>query len=127
VIEVWPSDLAALFAKAGMPRRAPPAAGDCGSDGTNSAAARPRITSPRSGVSYAIRTRDAGSEPLRLAATADGSVSRLYWFADDAFIAATAAGEAASWMPPAAGDYLLTVVDERGGSDSRPVRISLLP
>ena len=127
VIEVWPSDLAALFAKAGMPRRAPPAAGDCSSDGTNSAAARPRITSPRSGVSYAIRTRDADSEPLRLAATADGSVSRLYWFADDAFIAATGAGETASWIPPAAGNYLLTVVDERGGSDSRPVRISMLP
>jgi penicillin-binding protein 1C len=145
VIEVWPSDLAELFAKAGMPRRAPPAAGDCGEGATTTAATRPRITSPLAGVSYTIRGGlPAGDRPpakragsgagpapdgaaVRLAAVADGAVERLYWFADDAFVAATRSGEAASWQPPGPGQYTLTVVDDRGGSDSRPVRVALVP
>ena len=57
--EFWSSDLMRLFAQAGIPRRPPPAAGDCADDAA--AGAPPQIVSPLAGVSYPVREARLGS------------------------------------------------------------------
>jgi penicillin-binding protein 1C len=62
-----------------------------------------------------------------LSADADADVGSLYWFADSAYLGRTAAGQSLSWRPEQAGIFLLRVVDDHGRSDSRSIRIGLLP
>jgi penicillin-binding protein 1C len=126
VYEFWPSDLSALFARAGIPRRRPPEPGDCGSASTL-AAAKPAITSPMSGAAYDLRTRRLGADPLAFTATADGAVRTLYWFVDSAYVGASAPSRSLYWTPSRPGRYDLSVVDDHGASDTRKLEIELVP
>lgn len=122
--EFWSSDLMRLFAQAGIPRRAPPAAGDCAD--SEPAGAAPQIVSPLSGVSYSVREGQLGSERLAFNANAEGDVRRLYWFVDDAFVGQSPPGVALGWAPQRPGAYTLSVVDENGRSDRRELRVELV-
>ncbi|MGH8314606.1 MAG: penicillin-binding protein 1C, partial [Steroidobacterales bacterium] len=126
VYEYWPSDLSALFARAGIPRRRPPEQGDCGVSNTF-AAAKPAITSPTNGAAYEVRTRSLGADALALTATADGAVRTLYWFVDSAYVGASAPSRSLYWTPSHPGRYDLSVVDDHGASDARKLEIELLP
>jgi penicillin-binding protein 1C len=126
VYEYWPSDLAALFARAGVPRRRPPEPGDCGPSNTL-AAAKPAITSPTSGAAYEVRTRRLGADALVLTATADGAVRTLYWFVDSAYVGASAPSRSLYWTPSHPGRFDLSVVDDHGASDARKLEVELLP
>ena len=118
VFEYWPSDMLALFQKAGMPLRAPPE-GDCGE--TAVADSGPQIVSPLRGLTHLQRT--GRREPLTLRAEAGSGSGKLLWFAGDALLGAAKPGEALSWQAPRAGRYTLRVVDERGMADSREVLV----
>ena len=142
--EVWPSDLARLFAQAGMPRKAPPVADDCGGgqtlvagragnrSTTGSASAmgtlgnegRPQITSPIRGAAYALRASRAGDARVALNATADGEVRQLYWFIGDAYIGSSKPGVALAWRPERPGSYTVRAVDEQGRGDSRELKVA---
>jgi len=74
-----------------------------------------------------------GRGPLRrymrdaaLAATADADVHVLYWFVDDAYVGRGTPGEPVYWQPPAAGDFRVRAVDDRGRSDERPLDVKLV-
>jgi penicillin-binding protein 1C len=127
VYEFWPSDILHLYAQAGMPRRRPPPAGDCASATSDVAGVPPAITSPLSGATYTLRADRLGSETVPLAANAEADVHELYWFVDDAFVAAAKPGVALPWLPPHTGQFDLRVVDDRGRADSRELRIALAP
>ena len=126
VYEFWPSDLRALFAKAGMPRRRPPESGDCGTP-EFSVAARPSIASPLSGAVYQIRAQRLGADALNLVASGDGAIRRLYWFVDSSFVGQSEPSAPLAWIPPRAGEFEISVVDDQGASDSRTVRVGLIP
>ena len=121
VFEYWPSDLARLFAQAGLPRRTPPAE-TC--DALSAAGAQPVITSPLRATSY---TQRAGASPqvIALNATADADVQALHWFANGTYVGAAQPGTALGWQP-VPGRYVLRVVDDRGRADAREVRIELV-
>lgn len=119
VFEYWPSDMRALFQKAGMPLRAPPA-GDCG-DGAALADTGPQIVSPLRGLTHLQRT--SKREPLMLVAESGSSGGKLLWFAGDALLGAVKPGQALAWQAPKAGRYTLRVVDEHGLADSRDILI----
>lgn len=119
--EYWPSDMRRMFRDAGMPRREPPRAADCGTDIAEGDA--PQIVSPLRGVTYTARL----SKPAPLALRADGGSGHQYWFSNDALIGDVAAGDALAWNPPRAGRYLLRVVDEKGRSDSRDLVVEIVP
>lgn len=124
VLEYWPSDLMQLFSAAGMPRRVPPAPGDCGGVAAG-AGDGPRILSPMHAVTYRLRTgRDNGGE-LGLLATADGAVRQLYWFVDGAFVGVSRPNRPLAYTPPRGGLLALSVVDDHGRSDGRPLRVEL--
>lgn len=126
VYEFWPSDILRLYEQAGVPRRRPPADGDC-RDAPALAGMRPQITSPLTGVVYPVRAARLGTEPVPLAANADADVRTIYWFVDSAFVGIGKPGMALQWSPVRAGDFEVSAVDERGRSDTRPLRIQLLP
>jgi len=122
VYEYWSSDLARVFAQAGIPRRQPPADADC----AVAAGAAPQITSPLRGAAYTVRARrDSGSEEARVAfsATVDANVREVYWFVDDDYIGAVKPGESLFWQPLAAGTHNARAVDDHGRSDTRELRV----
>jgi penicillin-binding protein 1C len=120
VYEYWPSDLAQLFAQAGMPRRQPPPS-DCtgGEPGT-----APAITSPLRATTY---TQRVGAPPqvIALNATAEADAAELHWFANEAYLGSTRPGVALGWQP-VPGSYVLRAVDGRGRADARNVRVELI-
>jgi penicillin-binding protein 1C len=125
VYEYWPSDLARVFAQAGMPRRMPPALPDCQGAGQTSGDP-PRITSPLKGSTYQIRVSRLGSEAIAFSATTDAASRTLYWFVDDAYLGSIPSGQALMWAPERAGRFLVRVVDDRGHTDSRALSVGAL-
>lgn len=121
VHEFWPTDLLRLFARAGAPRRAPPAWDPSCGIAERPAGAPPRITSPLSEVSYALRL---GADPaIPLTAAADADASRLYWFVDDRQVAESLPGKPAVWQAEP-GRYMVRVVDDLGRSDAREIVVA---
>ena len=121
VYEFWPSDLAHLFAQAGLPRRRPPVS-SCAEDGAFGNP--PTITSPLRAITY---TQRAGAAPqsIALAAVAEGDARELHWFANETYLGATKPGMPLGWKP-GPGTYTLHVVDDQGRTDTRPVRVELV-
>jgi penicillin-binding protein 1C len=124
VFEFWPSELMQLFAQAGMPRRRPPEPSEC----TNAVASGtpPRITSPLTTVTYALRSQRMGNETIPLAANADSETRRVHWFVDDSYVGSGPPGVAVAWTPLRAGRYLVRAVDDHGRADTRALEISVV-
>lgn len=121
--EFWPSDLLALFRLAGIPRRMPPPENPfCPLAEQASRGAAPAIVSPRSGVTYSVRSTDGDAMGVELAAVVDADVRRLYWFQDERLLGVTASGDTLTWKP-GPGSYLVRAVDDHGRSASRPVHV----
>ena len=127
VHEFWPSDLARVFAQAGIPRRRPPEGADCAGLTDDGQGNPPRITSPWRATKYALRLSHPEQRQLTLAATVDADVARVYWFAGETYIGAAKAGEPLAWTPDRAGQWTLSVVDDRGRHDERRVDVSVEP
>lgn len=113
VFEVWPSDVARLFALAGLPRKTPPpVSGVCESDVVVTRA--PRILSPQPGITYRLRRDKKEESHVLLLAHADGAARSLTWFAGHELLGTVKAGESLDWTAPS-GQYELRAVDDRGG------------
>jgi penicillin-binding protein 1C len=124
VFEFWPSDLARVFAQAGIPRQRPPAGSDCKTQ--DWLGSPPHITSPYRATSYTLRLSHPELGGLSLSATVDADVSHLYWFVGDSFVGSAANGATVAWNPRRAGHYRLSVVDDHGRQDERDIDISLV-
>lgn len=114
LFEVWPSDIARLFARAGLARRAPPPQIEA-CDGEELLSERPpRILSPQPEMTYHLRRDTAEQQHLPLLAHADGAARALTWFAGTEMLGTVKPGEALEWSAPS-GRYELRAVDDRGG------------
>jgi penicillin-binding protein 1C len=122
VYEFWPSHLAALFARVGIPRRTPPPyAAACV---TRSIAGRPlRIDSPQARVVYAVR--DGADDTIPFSAVADADGRRVSWFVDDAFVGQSAPGGTLFW-PARPGRWVVRAVDEQGRAVAQPLAVELV-
>ena len=125
VFELWPSDTLRLFAQAGMPRRQPPAPADCqrGIPGSHP----PSINSPLRNATYTLRASRVGSESIPLAATTDGGVRTLHWFVDDAYVGTARPDATVTWTPGRSGTFTVRAIDDQGQSDSRELRVAVIP
>jgi penicillin-binding protein 1C len=124
VYEFWPSDLAHVFAQAGIARRKPPQNPACANAGTLEGVP-PQITSPLRGSSYVMRVSRQDRQSIAFTAVTDADVRTLYWFVDGAFAGSSKPGEPLFWQPASAGSYRLRAVDDQGRSDERPLDIRL--
>ena len=124
IYEFWPSDLAGVFAQAGIPRRRPPAGAEC-AGARDWQGSPPRISSPLRGTRYALRVNRPEHNQVPLEAAADGDVARVYWFADGSFLGDSVAGGVLNWSPSRAGHYVLRVVDDHGRVATRELDVIL--
>ncbi len=124
VYEFWPTDLARVFAQAGIPRRKPPAGSDCALD-DHGLGSPPRIQSPLRATRYTLRLSRPQQSAITLNASVDADVARVFWFSGDSYIATTRAGESASWTPVQAGVFRISAVDDHGRADTREVEVTM--
>ena len=113
-----------------MPRRVPPTLpAKCSQARAQTNFAPPQITSPLTGVSYAIRLGDIRlKKPETIALRANHTrVGSIYWFAGNSFIAKSEHNESVAWAPQTAGRVILRAVDEAGLADRREVNVEFLP
>lgn len=126
VFEFWPSDLAAVYAQAGLPRRRPPAGADCA--GASSAqGSAPRLHSPLHGTTYSLRLSRPEQSSIALSASVDADVQRVHWFVGAAYLGSAASGERLQWTPTRAGQHRVRAVDDHGRASERNVGVELLP
>jgi len=124
VYEVWPSELAALFARAGLPRRPLPPPGPGCLALEQERGKPPRITSPLASARYLLNPRRSAWEPVPFLAELEGDARRVFWHVDRRFVGSSDAGKAFLWRPQP-GTYLVRAVDDRGRSDSVTLRVEL--
>ena len=123
--EFWPSELAAMFAAAGIAKTPPPPLDPrCSPEGTLPGAP-PVILRPKAGLIYHLRP-EAPRHILLLQAHADAGIRTLHWFADGRLIGRSAPGETLEWET-GPGTYLLRVVDDAGRAVTRRVIVRMLP
>jgi penicillin-binding protein 1C len=123
IFEFWPSDLLAIFKKAGIHRHIPPFfESDCALSDNNGIS--PKITSPQAGVNYVINAQSHLENTIPLIAVTDAGIESLYWFINETFIAKTKADEAYLWHPKP-GTFVIRAVDEHGLSAARDVHVEL--
>jgi penicillin-binding protein 1C len=119
VYEFWPSDLLALFERAGVPRRLPPPfAPTMDNELLSRGGHAPKINLPANEMTISQNPANTAGIPLR--AETETGVRKLYWFADKTFLGACDAHEVLCWKP-APGVYQLTALDDHGRSASRSV------
>lgn len=126
VYEFWPTDIAAIFAQAGLPKRKPPDTSHCQQQGMLTLGQAPKITSPLRNTTYTLRRHKQNSERIVFAATADTDANALYWFVDDIYLGQAKGGESLSWTPSRSANYRVRVVDDRGRADSQQLRVKII-
>jgi penicillin-binding protein 1C len=119
VYEFWPSDLLALFERAGVPRKLPPPFSPAMDNELLSRGGHaPKINLPANEMTISQQSANSPGIPLR--AETETGVRKLYWFADKTFLGACDAHEVLCWKP-APGVYQLIALDDHGRSASRSV------
>ncbi|OCG07899.1 penicillin-binding protein 1C [Gilliamella sp. wkB178] len=124
VFEFWPSDLAAIFAKAGIPKKVPPTTSHCVTT-QSYLGERPKITSPLKNVVYQFRPSKQKNEKISFTANSDGDAKSLYWFVNDNFMGQTEPRKAIDWVPTESGTFKILVLDDMGRSDWRNIKVEL--
>ena len=119
VFEFWPSDLLALFERAGVPRKLPPPfSPSIDNELLSRGGHAPKINLPANEMTISQQSANTPGIPLR--AETETGVRKLYWFADKTFLGACDAHEVLCWKP-APGAYQLIALDDHGRSASRSV------
>lgn len=124
VFEFWPSDLAEVFAAAGLPKRKAPVS-HCQNAGTEMSGHPPRITSPLKNTVYTLRQSQHGRDKISFNAVTDADSKTLYWFVGDIYLGSSASQESINWQPINNGQYRIRAVDDQGRADSRLITIEL--
>jgi penicillin-binding protein 1C len=124
IYEFWPTDLLAVFRRAGIARLSPPAyEHNCRVDQSTSGI-EPMITSPQTDLSYVISSHSADKSVIPLTAIVDADVKKLYWFMNETFLGDTNPNQTI-WWAAKPGHYVIRVADDHGRADARNVVIKV--
>ncbi|HBO37243.1 MAG TPA: penicillin-binding protein 1C, partial [Pasteurellaceae bacterium] len=119
VYEIWSSDFQAIFAQAGIMKRAPITNPQCPHILQNESfqiyVNKPQITSPVSGRRYHLQANHT-DQRIPLTATVAGDVKILYWFVNNGYLGKTSPHEPLFWQPRIGGNYRISVTDDQGRS-----------
>jgi penicillin-binding protein 1C len=130
VYEFWSTDLLKIFRKAGVPRKTPPIFDPCQNQEKFNQLTKvnegfaPKIISPMSETEYLMSAGETMFNNLPLKATVDADVDEIYWFVDEQFVGRSYPQETQFWsLQP--GIFQIGVVDDKGRSNSRKVKIGV--
>ncbi len=126
VWEFWPSDLAAMFARAGLPKPPPPPYEEQCRQQLKAAGRPPVIVQPRDGLVYRKAASGGGGEQLVFLAHAEAGVRNLHWFVNERYLGSSAPGEPLLWRA-STGDVTVRVVDDAGRAALRTVHVRPAP
>ena len=127
VYPFWPSNLQAVFRRAGVAiRRPPPWSPECSLDETAGTGLAPRIRSPQRSLVYHAAEPGPPEGNVPFSAVVDADVRRMFWFVDHRLVASTEPGESHFWTPRP-GEFTVRVVDDMGRADSRTIRVRAFP
>ena len=126
VYEFWPSDLEAVFRRAGIAIRKPPTwSPECGMDATAASGHAPRIVSPQPTLTYHAAATPSADGSILFAATTDADAERLFWFVNGALVAEVAHHERYFWTPKS-GRFSVRAVDDLGRAATVSLRVASL-
>ncbi|MBN2417182.1 penicillin-binding protein 1C [bacterium] len=126
VYEFWPTNLLALFYKAGIPRRVPPPFDPAESETLlQLGGERPEIISPLKHTRYIIRHGSETGNDLPLSAVADSDVREIFWFVNETFAGRAGPDETVYW-PLKPGRSRICAVDDHGRADYRDVTVEVV-
>lgn len=125
IYEFWSSDLLTIFNNAGIPRRTPPPYHpSCKIAQSTLQGKKPKITSPRTRLSYQLR-HNKHQEKIPFMATTDADVETVYWFLNESYIGKEKRGKPFFWQPKP-GKYIVRVIDNLGRGNSRTLNVELI-
>ncbi len=125
IFRFWSSDMMRLFKLAGLPRKRPPELPAACRHQVAASDIPPVIRSPLRNVTYSLRTSHPDEHiALRADAAADAKV--LYWFAGRELLGQTPVNQVLEWRPSSAGQYQVSVTDDKGRSASVKLRVTIL-
>lgn len=123
VFEFWPSDIKEVFRMAGIEKRSPPRY-ESGCTKGGQAGSEPTIQSPTEGLIYTIEPDKLEETRFPFVAILDADSRKAYWYVDKAFVGVGTSNTPLFWKPRL-GEHIVTVVDEKGLSRSRKIRVEL--
>ena len=124
VYEFWPSDLEAVFRRAGVAiRKPPPWSSECGLDATAASGHAPRIQSPQPTLIYHAPTTPSTGGSILFSAITDADAQRLFWFVNGALVAEVGRRERYFWTP-SSGHFSVRAVDDLGRAAAVSIRVA---
>lgn len=119
VYEFWPSNVLHLFRLAGIPRQTAPVF-EAGCQLMDEKIGQPpQISSPLPNVIYHIQP---SQQRIAFSATVDGNIKSLYWFINQNYLGKTSVNTPLFWRAKP-GDFQVRVVDDKGRSAVRQLRV----
>lgn len=124
VFEFWPSDLLAIFRRAGIVPKSPPSF-EAGCNPGTQFGLSPQMTSPLADYTYVLKINLPEKEAeIPLTSITDAGVKHLYWFINDSYFGECSPDKPLLWRAHP-GHFVVRVVDDHGRSDSREFRVML--
>ncbi|MCA9672865.1 MAG: penicillin-binding protein 1C [Myxococcales bacterium] len=121
VVEAWSSQMLALFKRAGVPRRAPPAAGPTCLDDSYARGTAPTITSPRDGASY-LASAPSTNARVALTAGVSGDARLVHWFVDERYVGRSVPSKPLFYLA-SIGRHVVRAVDDAGRVSARHLEV----
>lgn len=113
-MEFWPTEMLRIFRQAGVSKPAPPDWHPaCAGFENRQGGKAPAIILPKRNIAY---QRPLYSETLKvpLRASAEPDIKKIYWYAGNEFLGASAPGETIFWETSGTGTQMIRAVDDAG-------------
>jgi penicillin-binding protein 1C len=125
VFEVWPTHVMRAFEKIGVPRKFPPHYGsECSIEEKLTSGNDPQILSPKYGLTYTVRL-DTKNDPIRLHVRTDADVKQVFWYLNDRFLGKISPQDS-FFLKAESGQHVLRVVDDRGRTAERRLKVAVI-
>lgn len=123
IYEFWPTDLLAIFRKAGISPKTPPQF-ETGCDTLSTQGMAPHISSLQKELRYIFRANNSDTNTIPFTAITDADVVFVHWFVNDRLVAKTTPDKPFLWQAQP-GNFTVRVVDDHGQSDVRTIQVQV--
>lgn len=123
VFEFWPSDIKEIFLMAGIKKKSPPPY-ESGCTKNTQVSSEPTIQSPVKGLIYTLEPNKIQESLIPFTAILDADSHKAFWYVNKSFVGTSESSKPFFWKPHL-GEFLVTVIDEKGLSSSRKIKVEL--